>query len=87
MKWGMILVVLLSGVTYLGLKSAFYAHEHAQLVGQVQSLKQERDKINADWTQKLLEQKTLVNDAMIDKALSQGLNLHMPQSTQVVYLE
>jgi cell division protein ftsL len=53
----------------------------------VQSLKKTRDQINAEWTQLLLEQKMLADDSVIDHAVRNGLDMHMPQATQVVYLD
>ena len=69
------------------MKAAKFAHEQSNLVNQVQSLKKTRDQINAEWTQLLLEQKMLADDSVIDHAVRNGLDMHMPQATQVVYLD
>ncbi|SUO97242.1 cell division protein FtsL [Suttonella ornithocola] len=88
MKWFALLLVVLSAFAIVnGVKTAAYAQDHANLVSEVQSLKLDRDKLNSDWTQLLLEQKTLVNDHAIEKAIADGLNLHMPLAKQVVYLD
>ncbi len=88
MKWMALLFAGLLGVmAFSGVKTAYYAHQHAALVTQVQDLKAQRDKISAHWTQLLLEQKMLVNDNMIDHVISAGLDLHIPQAPQVVYLQ
>lgn len=78
---------LMVGLIINGVKTALYSQNHATLVSEVQMLKQQRDKLNSDWTQLLLEQKTLVNDHAIQKAIADGLNLHTPETKQVVYLE
>ena len=82
-----ILAVLLCGVCFSGVKAAKFAHEQSNLVNEVQSLKKTRDQINAEWTQLLLEQKMLADDSVIDHAVRNGLDMHMPQATQVVYLD
>ncbi len=88
MKWFALLFAgLFAGVVVSGVKTVYYAHEHAELVTEVQKLKQQRDKINANWTQLLLEQKMLANDAMIDQVVANGIKLHLPQAEQVVYLD
>ena len=83
----LILTALLGGVCFSGVQAAKFAHEQSDLVNEVQSLKKTRDQINAEWTQLLLEQKMLVDDSVIDHAVRNGLDMHMPQATQVVYLD
>lgn len=87
MKFMMLVVLFLTGALgFNGVKTVVYAHEHANLVSEVQTLKQSRDKINAEWTQLLLEQKMLADDSVISRAVAHGLEMHLPQATQVVYL-
>ena len=83
----LILTALLGGVCFSGVQAAKFAHEQSDLVNEVQSLKKTRDQINAEWTQLLLEQKMLVDDSVIDHAVRNGLDMRMPQATQVVYLD
>lgn len=88
MKWiALLFAGLLSIMACSGVKTAYYAHEHAALVAQVQTLKQQRDRLNDNWTQLLLEQKTLANDTMIGHAVAVDLDLHIPTAVQVVYLD
>ncbi|MDO4642548.1 MAG: cell division protein FtsL [Cardiobacteriaceae bacterium] len=82
-----VLTLLLGGVCFSGVQAAKFAHEQSNLVNEVQSLKKTRDQINAEWTQLLLEQKMLADDSVIDHAVRNGLDMHLPQSTQVVYLD
>lgn len=87
MKAMMFIVLALTAMLGVnGVKAVVYAHEHANLVSEVQNLKQSRDKINAEWTQLLLEQKMLADDSVINRAVAHGLEMHLPQATQVVYL-
>lgn len=88
MKWlALIFAGLLCGVAINGVRTAVFAQEHNSLVAEVQQLKNTRDQLNADWTQLLLEQKTLANDHMVEQAIANGLNLHVPEAKQVVYLQ
>lgn len=88
MKWFALLFAgLLTGVVVNGVRSAAYAQDHASLVNEVQTLKTTRDKLNFEWTQLLLEQKTLANDHAVEKAIAGGLHLHTPNAAQVVYLD
>lgn len=88
MKWiALLFAGLLSVIVCSGVKTTYYAHEHAALVAQVQNLKHQRDRLNDNWTQLLLEQETLANDTMIGRAVAAGLDLHLPKAVQVVYLD
>ncbi|WP_072282081.1 cell division protein FtsL [Rappaport israeli] len=81
-----IFMALFVTLGYLGVKTVQYSQKQSEMVDAVQALKKERDKINAEWTQLLLEQKMLADDAVINRAIREGLDMHLPQSTQVVYL-
>lgn len=88
MKWvALIFAGLLGCVVVNGVRNAYYAQQHSRLVGEVQTLRENRDQINSKWTQLLLEQKTLVNDNMTNQAVTAGLKLHLPNAQQVVYLD
>lgn len=88
MKWFVVLfAALLAGVVVNGVRSTAYSQDHASLVNQIQVLKNQRDVLNTEWTQLLLEQKTLVNDRAIEKAIAGGLKLHTPEAKKVVYLD
>ncbi len=82
-----ILAMLFAGLGYTGIKTAQYAHEHSQMVNTVHALKKERVKIEAEWSQLLLEQKMLADDAIINRAVRDGLDMHLPQEHQIVYLD
>ena len=79
--------LLLIGVGINSIKIIAYTQQRVSLTGEVHHLKIERDKLNSDWTQLLLTQKTLVNNHMIERAIKNGLQMHAPSSAQVVYLE
>ena len=64
-----------------------FTQQRIALTGEVHQLKVERDKLNSDWTQLLLIQKTLVNNHMVDRAIKNGLRMQSPLSGQVVYLD
>lgn len=88
MKWLMLIFAgLLCGVAINGVRTADISQKHNELVAQIQKLKTERDQLNSDWAYLLLEQKALVNDHMVEQALANGLNLHIPQAKQLVYLK
>lgn len=90
MKWlvGVVVIlgVLLSGATVGGVKAAVAVHENKKKVGEIQELKQSIDKVNAQWTQLLIEQKMLVDNAAITRAVQAELDMRLPEATQVVYL-
>lgn len=90
MKWlvGVVVILggLLSGATVGGVKAAVAVHENKKKVGEIQELKQSIDKVNAQWTQLLIEQKMLVDNAAITRAVQAELDMRLPEATQVVYL-
>lgn len=80
-------VVLLGVLCFNGVETVKYANKQSTLVNEVQSLKKTRDKINAEWTQLLLEQQMLADDSIVDHAVRKNLHMHLPQAAQVVYLD
>ncbi len=83
----LILAFLALGATFNGVKTAISTQQRVALVGDIYDLKVERDKFQSDWTALLAEQKALVSNHKIEQAIKEGLELHNPSSTQVVYLD
>lgn len=88
MKFLLLIVVgLLATAGYNGVRNAQYAQHHVELVGEIQTLKNGRDLINAQWTQLLVEQKMLADDSIISHMVRTHMDMHLPDSAQVVYLD
>lgn len=83
----LMIIVLLGVLCFGGVKTVQYTNKQSVLVNEVQSLKKTRDKINAEWTQLLLEQQMLADDSIVDHAVRKNLHMHLPQAAQVVYLD
>lgn len=83
----LILAFLAIGATYNGVRTALNTQQRVNLVGEIHALKIERDKVQADWTGLITEQKELVSNRRIEEAIKEGLELHNPSQSQVVYLD
>lgn len=83
----LILAFLALGATVNGVRTTLNTQQRVALVGDIYDLKVERDKFQSDWAALLAEQKALVSNRKIEQAIKEGLELHNPTSTQVVYLD
>lgn len=83
-----VLFGLIVGATYNGVRTVLFTQDGVKLVGDIRGLEVAQDKLQADWAALLTENKALVNNSRMQEAMKQGdLQLHSPDSTQVVYLD
>jgi cell division protein FtsL len=58
-----------------------------QMFSELSQLQSSRDALNNEWTQLLLEQSTLATDGRVDRMANEKLNMHPPQSKDVVWVK
>lgn len=58
--------------------------ENRNLFAQLQALRQQRDQINVEWGQLLLEQSTWSTHARIEQLATQKLDMESPQHPRIV---
>ncbi|MGH8282778.1 MAG: cell division protein FtsL [Gammaproteobacteria bacterium] len=59
-------------------------HENRMLFAQLQQARQQRDRINVEWGQLLLEQSTWSTHARIEQMATQKLDMQTPLHPQIV---
>lgn len=85
MKLTRTLLALLIAAVFLSALAVIDArHENRMLFAQLQQLRQQRDQINVEWGQLLLEQSTWSTHARIEQVATQKLNMEMPAHPEIV---
>ncbi len=85
MKLTRALLALLIAAVFLSALAVIDArHENRMLFAQLQQLQQQRDQINVEWGQLLLEQSTWSTHARIEQIATQKLNMEMPAHPEIV---
>jgi len=78
-------VALLIAAVFLSALAVIDArHENRLLFAQLQQLRQQRDQINIEWGQLLLEQSTWSTHARIEQMATQKLGMEMPMHPEIV---
>lgn len=85
MKLTRAVVALLITAVFLSALAVIDArHENRMLFAQLQQLRQQRDQINIEWGQLLLEQSTWSTHARIEQMATQKLDMEMPAHAEIV---
>ncbi len=75
----LIVAVFLSALAVIDARN-----ENRMLFARLQQLRQQRDQINVEWGQLLLEQSTWSTHARIEQVATQKLGMVMPQHVEIV---
>ncbi|MGH8373046.1 MAG: cell division protein FtsL [Gammaproteobacteria bacterium] len=75
----LLLAVLLSAFAVIDAR-----HENRVLFAQLQQLRQQRDALNVEWGQLLLEQSTWSTHARIEQMATQKLDMELPEHVEIV---
>lgn len=78
---GMLVVSLMVGAVQV----AESRYQTRQLMSQIQATKSERDAMRLEWSQLVLEESTLTDEAIIYQVAEQSLNMALPTVQEVVY--
>lgn len=82
------IVVLLIAALFLSALAVIDArHENRVLFAQLQQLRQQRDQLNVEWGQLLLEQSTWSTHARIEQLATQQLDMQMPSHAHIVVVQ
>ncbi|MDE2090569.1 MAG: cell division protein FtsL [Gammaproteobacteria bacterium] len=85
MKFTRAVLALLIAAVFLSALAVIDArHENRMLFAQLQQLRQQRDQINIEWGQLLLEQSTWSTHARIEQMATQKLDMEMPMHPAIV---
>jgi cell division protein FtsL len=77
----LLLAVLLSAFAVIDAR-----HENRVLFAQLQQLRQQRDSLNVEWGQLLLEQSTWSTHARIEQMATQKLDMELPEHVEIVVM-
>lgn len=82
------IVALLIAALFLSALAVIDArHENRVLFAQLQQLRQQRDQLNVEWGQLLLEQSTWSTHARIEQLATQQLDMQMPSHAHIVVVQ
>ncbi len=85
MKLTRAMLALLIVATFLSALAVIDArNENRMLFARLQQLRQQRDQINVEWGQLLLEQSTWSTPARIEQVATRRLDMVMPQHVEIV---
>lgn len=62
----------------------YFKHQSRQLFSQIQVYEQNRQQLQLEWSQLLLEQATLGGDLRVEKVARENLNMHLPDPNEVI---
>lgn len=79
-----ILALLIAAVLLSALGVIDARHENRRLFTQLQQLRQQRDQLNIEWGQLLLEQSTWSTHARIEQMATQQLDMQLPAHPKIV---
>lgn len=79
-----ILALLIAAVLLSALGVIDARHENRMLFAQMQQLRQQRDQLNVEWGQLLLEQSTWSTHARVEQMATQELGMQLPAHPRIV---
>lgn len=85
MKSVVILGSLIVALAFGAVQVADSRYHTRQLMSQIQAVKSERDAMRLEWSQLILEESTLTDEAIIYQVAEQNLNMALPTVQEVVY--
>lgn len=85
MKSIVILGVLVITLAFGAIQVADSRFHARQLMSEIQATKSERDAMRLEWSQLVLEESTLTDEAIIYQVAEKTLNMALPTVQEVVY--
>lgn len=85
-KFWLLLFLLLAGICATALGVVLTTFNSRHLLNQLQKLEQERNQLQVEWSQLLLEQSSLVAQGRMEDAAMTQLGMEAPVMEQVVVL-
>lgn len=69
------------------LSMVYVKYATRQMFSELSQLQMNRDALNNEWTQLLLEQSTLATDGRVDRIANDKLNMHPPKPNEIVWVK
>jgi cell division protein FtsL len=88
-QWGQTLLLGFIGTSLMttSLSMVYVKYATRQMFSELSQLQMNRDALNNEWTQLLLEQSTLATDGRVDRIAHEKLNMHPPKSNEIVWVK
>lgn len=64
----------------------YFKHENRQLFITLHDLRSERDALNSEWSQLLLEESTLISHSRVERIATEELHMFVPKDKDIVWL-
>lgn len=79
-----VMALLLAAVLLSAFAVIDARHENRVLFARLQQLRQQRDGLNVEWSQLLLEQSTWSTHARVEQMATQKLDMKVPEHVEIV---
>lgn len=88
-RWQQTLLLGFVGTSLLttSLSMVYVKYATRQMFGELSQLQINRDALNNEWTQLLLEQSTLATDGRVDRIAHEKLSMHPPKPNEIVWVK
>jgi cell division protein FtsL len=80
-------IILISFCFLSALLVIWVRHEHRLTFIALQKTEQQRDKLDHDWEQLLLEQSTWLQPQRIEQIAKEKLQMHIPENDKVMFIK
>lgn len=80
----MMIIGILLFLTTLAI--VYFKHNNRQLLIELHTMQTQRDALNSEWSQLLLEESTLVTHSRVERIATQELHMHVPKDSEIVWL-
>jgi cell division protein FtsL len=88
-RWQQTLILVFIGTSLLttSLSMVYVKYATRQMFSELSQLQINRDALNNEWTQLLLEQSTLATDGRVDRIADEKLTMHPPAPNEIVWVK
>ncbi len=80
-----VIIGLLLFITALAI--VYFKHSNRQLLIELHASQAERDELNSEWSQLLLEESTLVMHSRVEQIATQELQMRAPVDDEMIWVE
>ncbi|HLF67217.1 MAG TPA: cell division protein FtsL [Gammaproteobacteria bacterium] len=72
---------------FTALAIVYFKHSNRQLLIELHAMQAERDELNSEWSQLLLEESTLVMHSRVEHVATQALDMQAPRDEEVIWVQ
>ncbi|MGA2655090.1 MAG: cell division protein FtsL [Gammaproteobacteria bacterium] len=64
----------------------YFKHSNRQLLIELHDLQKQRDALNSEWSQLLLEESTLITHSRVERIATEELHMFVPKDKDIIWL-